>query len=540
MKKRAIGRRIITWLLVFTLCIIVFLSVQLGVRTYRDLQESYRTDIYAISIYPDTDKLHEYLDSRKTDEAYWDMQKNFLVGDENVKYYCVFVPGDNDIVCVWDMIDISDPSVHIEQDDASALGRRKPYMAGAKEALQRMRIDLSAQTCTVHDDEYGFVEATFNPILNESGEVEAVVALGVSVLGVWGSVATYVLTYVAGVLAITAVAAFVLYRRIDKNIVQPIEELNAASKRMVDSLETGEDVSLDIHTGDELEELSDSFVAMYGEIGAYVRENARITAERERIGTELSLASKIQADMLPSAFSAFSERKEFTVYASMTPAKEVGGDFYDFFLVDHDHLGVVIADVSGKGVPAALFMMMAKIMIEGNASMGVGPGEALQMVNNKICENNREDMFVTVWLGILELSTGRLVAANAGHDKPVLMRPGGDFEVYADRHGFVVGGMEDMVYREYELKLEPGSKLFLYTDGVPEANDADENLFGMERTLEALNKAKDGTAYDEIQSVQDAVGKFVGDAPQFDDLTMLCLQYNGVDEEANAKGGLAC
>jgi sigma-B regulation protein RsbU (phosphoserine phosphatase) len=353
-------------------------------------------------------------------------------------------------------------------------------------------------------------------------------------------VATYVLTYVAGVLAITAVAAFVLYRRIEKNIVQPIEELNAASKRMVDSLETGEDVSLDIHTGDELEELSDSFVAMYGEIGAYVRENARITAERERIGTELSLASKIQADMLPSAFPAFSERKEFTVYASMTPAKEVGGDFYDFFLVDHDHLGVVIADVSGKGVPAALFMMMAKIMIEGNASMGVGPGEALQMVNNKICENNREDMFVTVWLGILELSTGRLVAANAGHDKPVLMRPGGDFEVYADRHGFVLGGMEGMVYREYELTLEPGCKLFLYTDGVPEANDADENLFGMERTLEALNKAKDGTAYDEIQSVQDAVGRFVGDAPQFDDLTMLCLQYNGVDEEANAKGGLAC
>ena len=540
MKKRAIGRKTITWLLVFTLCIIVFLSVQLGARSYRDLQESYRTDIFAISMVSDTDKLHEYLDSRKTDEAYYDMQKDFVVGDANVKYYCVFVPGDNDIVCVWDMIDVSDPSDPIEKDDASALGRRKPYMAGAKEALQRMRIDPSAQTFTVRDDQYGLVEATFAPILNKSGEVEAVVALGVSVLGVWSSVATYVFTYVAGVLVITAVAAFILYRRIDKNIVRPIEELNTASKKMVDSLETGESVSLDVHTGDELEELSESFVAMHGEIGAYVRENARITAERERIGTELSLASKIQADMLPNAFSSFSDHNEFSIYASMTPAKEVGGDFYDFFLIDDDHLGVVIADVSGKGVPAALFMMMTKIMIEGKASVGIGPGEVLQMVNNKICENNREDMFVTVWLGILELSTGRLVAANAGHDKPVLMRPGGEFEVYADRHGFVVGGMEDMVYREYELKLEPGSKLFLYTDGVPEANDADEGLYGMERMLEALNRVKDGTVYDAIQSVQDSVGQFVGDAPQFDDLTMLCIEYNGADKEDETKGGLTC
>ena len=197
----------------------------------------------------------------------------------------------------------------------------------------------------------------------------------------------------------------------------------------------------------------------------------RVTAEKERIGTELALATRIQADMLPNIFPAFPDRTDFDIYATMDPAKEVGGDFYDFFLIDDDHLCMVMADVSGKGVPAALFMMASKIILRNNAMMGKSPAKILGPTN-AICSNNQEEMFVTVWLGILEISTGKLTAANAGHEYPVMKRPDGRFELLKDKHGFVVGGMEGVKYKDYELQLEPGAKLFLYTDGVPEATDA--------------------------------------------------------------------
>lgn len=258
-------------------------------------------------------------------------------------------------------------------------------------------------------------------------------------------------------------------------------------------------------------------------------------ADRERAvaatGKELALATRIQSDMLPNIFPAFPERPEFDVFASMTPAKEVGGDFYDFFLVDDDHLGLVMADVSGKGVPAALFMMIAKILVQNYAMTGRTPAQVLESVNTQICQNNHEEMFVTVWFGILDLKTGLLTAANAGHEYPVLQRPGGDFEIVRDKHGFVIGGMSGMRYKEYELQLEPGSGLFLYTDGVPEATNAEEELFGMERTLAALNSSPDGTPKTVLETVSSAVQAFVGDAPQFDDLTMLCLQYRGPAEK---------
>ena len=231
--------------------------------------------------------------------------------------------------------------------------------------------------------------------------------------------------------------------------------------------------------------------------------------------------------MLPNIFPAFPERGEFDIYASMNPAKEVGGDFYDFFLVDDDHLCMVVADVSGKGVPAALFMMASKIILANNAKMGKSPAQILTDTNAAVCANNREEMFVTVWLGILELSTGKLTAANAGHEYPALRGADGRFALVKDRHGFVLGGMDDMQYKEYELKLDPGATLFLYTDGVPEATNADNALFGTERMLEALNAAPGAEPQELLRMVRGAVDGFVREAEQFDDLTMLCVEYRG-------------
>ena len=244
--------------------------------------------------------------------------------------------------------------------------------------------------------------------------------------------------------------------------------------------------------------------------------------------TELHTATRIQEAMLPNIFPPFPERSEFDLYASMDPAKEVGGDFYDFFLVDDDHLGIVMADVSGKGVPAALFMMASKILLQTSAMLGGAPAEILTKTNETICANNQAEMFVTVWLGILEISTGKLTAANAGHEYPVLQSAsGGQFDLLKDKHGFVIGGMPGMKYREYELQLKPGTKLFLYTDGVPEATDAGGNMFGTDRMLAALNEKTDCAPAQVLHHVRACVDDFVKDAEQFDDLTMLCLEYKG-------------
>ena len=259
----------------------------------------------------------------------------------------------------------------------------------------------------------------------------------------------------------------------------------------------------------------------------YIAQITRITAEKERIGTELALATRIQGDMLPSIFPAFPEKREFDIYASMDPAKEVGGDFYDFFLIDDDHLCLLIADVSGKGVPAALFMMASKIILANNAMMGKSPAQILNDTNAAICANNREEMFVTAWLGILELSTGKLTAVNAGHEYPALRRADGSFELFKDKHGLVVGAMDMARYNQYELQLHPGDSLFVYTDGVPEAMDADNALFGTERMLTALNDAPGGSPQQLLAAVRSAVDDFVKDAEQFDDLTMLCMEYKG-------------
>lgn len=250
--------------------------------------------------------------------------------------------------------------------------------------------------------------------------------------------------------------------------------------------------------------------------------------------TELNMATDIQANMLPRIFPPFPEREEFDLYASMTPAKEVGGDFYDFFLIDDDHLGLVMADVSGKGVPAALFMVIAKTLIKNQAqSCDYSPAKVLTRVNEQLCEGNEAELFVTVWLAILEISTGKGMAANAGHEHPALRRADGKYELVEYRHSPAVATMEGIRFREHEFELHPGDSLFVYTDGVAEATDADNKLYGTERMLDALNRNPSAEPRDVLAAVKQSVDEFVGDAPQFDDITMLCLKYNGTEKESS-------
>lgn len=328
------------------------------------------------------------------------------------------------------------------------------------------------------------------------------------------------------ILMILVVSGQVLY--LHRVFLRPVTRITEeASRFSYENKLPEKKLSERVKNKDEIGVLAHSIDRMEERIIKYFDELTSATAEKERLSAELDLATRIQSSMLPDIFPPFPDKSEFDLFACMNPAKEVGGDFYDFFLIDDDHLCLVIADVSGKGVPAALFMMASKIILADFAKMGKTPSEILSAANDSICSGNRENMFVTVWLGILELSTGRLTAANAGHEYPALMRPGGGFELFKDKHGFVLGGMAGMKYKEYTVDLKPGSKLFVYTDGLPEATDGNNQLYGTDRMISALNESSDASPKDIITDVISSVEAFVKDAEQFDDLTVLCLEYKG-------------
>ena len=346
----------------------------------------------------------------------------------------------------------------------------------------------------------------------------------------------FLIRYIFATIAVTAFIGFIITRLMERTTVRPINAIAKAAQSYVEDRRSGNTrmehfSSLPIRTGDEVEHLNRVMAQMEKDLSVYMEDLTRVTKKEERVRTELDMASKIQKGALPDIFPAFPDRQEFDLYASMEPAKEIGGDFYDFFLIDDDHLCLVIADVSGKGVPAALFMMASKIILADNAIMGKSPSEILYDANNAICKNNKLEMFVTVWVGILEISTGKLTAANAGHEYPALKKGDGGFAVFKDRHGFVLGGMEGMKFKEYEILLSPGDKLFVYTDGVPEANDPDGNMFEVKRMIDALNEDPDASPAQILGAVRGEISIFVREAEQFDDLTMLCLEYKGANKD---------
>ncbi len=321
--------------------------------------------------------------------------------------------------------------------------------------------------------------------------------------------------------AMVGIIVIILSFAVAGTITRPIQKL----AKNVENIGQGNlDVRMEVDSKDEVGELAQTFNKMLEDLQQYIKNLSEVTAEKERIGAELDVATNIQASMLPCIFPAFPEHKEFDIYATMNPAKEVGGDFYDFFLVDKDHLALVMADVSGKGVPAALFMVIAKTLIKNRTQLGETPDVVLEKVNNQLCENNDADMFVTVWLGIYGIKTGKLVYTNAGHECHAIMRANGKYELLRENHDFVVGGFEGMSYTVRETSLHQGDKLFLYTDGVPEATNVSEELFGEERMMQALNTCTGLSPEQTLVEMKKAVDAFVGEADPFDDLTMLSLE----------------
>lgn len=472
-------------------------------------------------------------------EAYQEMCAlfNTLKEEGSVTYLSLTVPDEDSVhfyidACVPDMGD--DPSNQMAYG-ADVLYTDAVYVEGKSkkqtdqdlqkyyEIYDRFVQNKGLAAPTLTDNDYGYNYTGIAVVLDTDGKAIAEVQYILDMTDVKAYLRSFLLKMLGISFAIIAIGVAAFFAFTKKTLTTPITKLARFTQNITD---TGvfEHQRIELKTGDEIEMLSDSVNYMLEKLEDYIDNLSRITAEKERIGAELDIATRIQASILPCIFPAFPERKEFNIFAAMTPAKEVGGDFYDFFMIDERHLAVVVADVSGKGVPAALFMVIGKTLIKDHSQNGKALGDVFADVNNLLCESNSEDLFITAFEGVLDLVTGEFNYVNAGHEMPFLLQ-NGRFEAVRIKPCFVLAGMEDMQYKAGSIMMQPGDKIFQYTDGVTEATNPENELFGMERLSDSLNRVKDKEPKDIITSVKQDIDAFVGNAPQFDDITMLCLDY---------------
>lgn len=473
---------------------------------------------YDSTIYKTWERVNQFIDSTF---YYFDFTR-----------FQILIPSEDGFVSIW----------HISKDnEGSSDPMSKQTLTKMESAVIKSLYNASdviyADNLLIHWKNNKIIGTTIETIEDNDGKTIAIAELDIDITQIGYSIIQLALVISLFIIFVLAFALNLYFYYTKREVLKPILQLDGATKNLVDKLKRNEKTQhLNIRTNDEIESLSHSFESMEENLRSYIIENNAITAEREQIKAQLSLAAGIQSDMLIKEFPPFPERNEFHIYASMNPAKEVGGDFYDFFLIDDNQLALVIADVSGKGFPAALFMMRTMLMIQSLATNTDNPALILEKLNKLICKNNDSKMFVTVWLGILDLNTGILKASNAGHEFPIIKEPGKQFELYKDKHSFVIGGKKKTKYKEYELVLHPGTTLFLYTDGVPEATNSDGIRFQIDNTLDALNKNPNASVDQLINTVATSVSDFVLDAEQFDDLTMLCIEYTGQKDNNNSEG----
>lgn len=520
-------------------------AIILSYLTYARTMDDHYKDLavnlaYTAAAMVDADRVQRYIETLEPDEAY----EGQLAILEAIR-----VANHVESIYILELRETEACTI-LDPDPEIPFGHIDPL-------VQPMAQEEDALVYISNTESYGWLCSSEVWLRDAEGYGYAVACVDISMNEVMETRSSFFALVSITVFVAVLIACVILTLWVGRSIIRPINKLAAATDSFISDREkqengadgqTAEPASagrntelasaitrLDIRTGDELESLSDSIQKMEQEINEYIRNLTAVTAEKERIGAELGVATQIQASMLPGIFPAFPERKEFDIFASMLPAREVGGDFYDFFLIDEDHLALVIADVSGKGVPAALFMVIAKTLLKNCAQTGASPAEVLSAVNRQLCETNEAEMFVTVWLGILEISTGRLTCANAGHEFPALRRVGGRYELYRDPHDFVLGGMDFMTYGEYELQLAPGDMLYVYTDGVAEATNDRNELYETDRLLEALNRNPALRPQALLPEVKRHIDAFVGSAPQFDDITMLGFLYFGPGGDPEAK-----
>lgn len=451
----------------------------------------------------------------------------FCVDEDELNSYSEDTAVWNPLIYIFDSYNVAEKSYSI--GDTGSFNPK--YIDDLKSIVSTGK---RVKSYFISNGNYGYNTSALLPVVKD-GNTIAVVAVEIPMLTLESSLRNYIiyamLVTIVLVCCVIAVGTIYYYR----TLIMPIKQITRAAGDFVKNHNKITEELKKISTKDEIEGLAQNVLKMEKDINEYIDNLTKVTAEKERIGAELNVATKIQADMLPSIFPAFPERKDVDIYATMDPAKEVGGDFYDFFLVDENHIALVMADVSGKGVPAALFMVIAKTLIKNRTLLGESPSQIMENVNNQLCEGNEAGMFVTVWIGIIDLRDGSGMAANAGHEHPVIRRTGGEYELVKTKHSPALAVMEGLMYEEHSFKLNYGDSLYVYTDGVPEAGNRSQEFFGLDRLLAALNSNPQAAPKQVTANVKKAIDKFVGDADQFDDITMLSFKYLGQEVEKDGE-----
>ena len=538
MKKRMTGitAKLTLGVIIFGILLGAIISA-IGYREFTSvLEQQYNDSAYEIAEtalqYLNPDRFEEYLSTGRQDEEYRRIERllDDLVEATDTTLIYVARVDESDyrtLTYIYDSVN-SQSGFDRYPLGYTAIGVDEKYVNNVRNIITKG--ERATEYLYAYSEESGAHTTAGLAVRDGKGTIVAILGVEKALTRLENARNTYVKHVVTGVLIAVCLFLLAYSAFLYREMLTPILAVTDEAKRFAD---TGapSDALLSIQKTDEIGVLAKAVHKMESDIVKYMENLTAVTAEKERIGAELSIATQIQADMLPSIFPAFPERPEFDIYATMNPAKEVGGDFYDFFMVDERHLAVVMADVSGKGVPAALFMVIGKTLIKDHTQPGRDLGDVFTEVNDLLCESNSEGLFITAFEGVLDLVSGEFTFVNAGHEIPFISKKGGGFEPYKIRAGFVLAGMEGMRYHCGSLRLEPGDRLFQYTDGVTEATNRDKELYGMERLKEILCRHAGEPPEALLTHVKRDIDAFVGEAPQFDDITMLCMEYRERMEE---------
>lgn len=537
--KLTLSKKIIFLILCIALClssVLIMFSYNYYRNTIFAHYETVATNIARIAAAQiNKDKIQYYVETLDKDEEYMDTYERLCTIRENggIMYLYVTKPEVDKVYYVMD----TDPS-----GDAIPLGFNEPYYEGAFAENAEKLAKGEYTEPIISNEEFGWLMSINYPMFDSAGNPAGCMCVDISMNDIMNDLENFRIQMIFILILITAVLSVFFIWVTLRTVVRPVKQLSGAAERLVKEEEDHPEMEkfvfahLKVNTKDEIGDLYHSLISMEDNINRYITNLMSVTAEKERIGAELNVATQIQADMLPNIFPAFPEYNEFDIYATMQPAKEVGGDFYDFFMVDDNHLAIVMADVSGKGVPAALFMVIAKTLIKNHAQGKETPAEVFTNVNEQLCENNEVGMFVTGWMGVVNIHTGHMIYVNAGHNYPLIIKKDGTVEWVKSKADLVLGGMEGIRYRQNELVLQNGDCIYLYTDGVTEALNADLELFGDNRLEQTLSRpeAKDLSPELLLHFVNEDLLAFTRGVEQSDDITMLGLQMKmktGKEEE---------
>ena len=516
-KNCSIGNRILRGLIIFAAAIILFCGYFIGSeyweKTIEHISSSAQTTNKMFAEMIDADKAVEYLNGQPKDDYYYDIREHMKLAAESpdIIYIYAILPDQTNktYTYIWDT------------EEGTSLGESAAYeidveLAGVYDGV------VTEDLVFYNQIGYGNIATAFYPVYPSSGGAPVLICTDVSVPDVMSTIIQFAAIMTISMLFILILAVGIFYYSIKKNIINPIDTLSNAADNLVDCLKDRDSISIGIKTGDEIEALSHTYEHMFLSMKSYMKSIEEAKAEKARIGAELSIAYDIQQAMLPKEFP---KMPELELYAVMDPAKDVGGDFYDFYMLDESHLAFAVADVSGKGIPAALFMVIAKTLIRDNTNGDRSLGEVFEIVNNTLSKSNERGFFVTAFEGVLDLKTGELRYVNAGHEPPFIRRKDGSIELFKPLPGLAIACMEGVEYKEGVIKLEPGDSFFEYTDGVTEATDSNGELYGFDRLKNALDNNREKTAGQLLNAIRADIDAFAGEAPQFDDITMLCFDF---------------